>query len=119
MIDVAEFIGVKSHRAKGKRLTTYEVAELKFIEPIEEPEEANDEDAGYEDSEDFELDTKDGIAPNEEEFEPIELIDETPDIKIEEREAIATKIEPIDNVPFEIECPEEEHYIDSTQLNLF
>ena len=32
------FIGIKSHRAKGKRLTTYDVATLTFIEP-EEPEE--------------------------------------------------------------------------------
>ncbi len=32
-VDVAEFIGVKSHRAKGKRLTTYEVAGLRFLEP--------------------------------------------------------------------------------------
>ena len=39
-IDVDEFVGVKSHRAKGKRLTTYEVASLAFIEPElpEEPE---------------------------------------------------------------------------------
>lgn len=37
MVDVDEFIAVKSHRAKGKRLTTYEVATLRFIEP-EEPE---------------------------------------------------------------------------------
>lgn len=37
MVDVDEFIAVKSHRAKGKRLTTYEVAALRFIEP-EEPE---------------------------------------------------------------------------------
>ena len=32
-IDVDEFIGVKSHRAKGKRLTTYDVDTLEFIEP--------------------------------------------------------------------------------------
>lgn len=37
MVDVEGFIAVKSHRAKGKRLTTYEVASLQFIEP-EEPE---------------------------------------------------------------------------------
>ena len=36
-IDVDEFVGVKSHRAKGKRLTTYDVDTLTFIEP-EEPE---------------------------------------------------------------------------------
>ena len=33
-IDVEQFIGVKSHRAKGKRITTYEVASLHFIEPL-------------------------------------------------------------------------------------
>jgi topoisomerase-4 subunit A len=37
MVNVDEFIAIKSHRAKGKRLTTYEVAALRFIEP-EEPE---------------------------------------------------------------------------------
>ena len=38
MIDVDDFVGVKSHRAKGKRLTTYEVATLRFIEPELPPE---------------------------------------------------------------------------------
>lgn len=33
MIDVDEFVGVKSHRAKGKRLTTYDVDRLRMIEP--------------------------------------------------------------------------------------
>ncbi|MCL1973330.1 MAG: DNA gyrase/topoisomerase IV subunit A, partial [Bacteroidetes bacterium] len=43
IIDVAEFIGAKSFRAKGKRLTQYEVSTVRFIEPLEkeiqEPEE--------------------------------------------------------------------------------
>jgi topoisomerase-4 subunit A len=34
-MDVDSFVGVKSHRAKGKRITTYEVNTLRFIEPIE------------------------------------------------------------------------------------
>ncbi len=43
LVAVDDFVGVKSHRAKGKRLTTYEVASLRFIEPelpdpSEEPE---------------------------------------------------------------------------------
>jgi len=38
IIDVDEFIGLKSHRAKGKRITTYEVDTLRFIEPEEEEE---------------------------------------------------------------------------------
>ena len=37
-IEVDGFVGVKSHRAKGKRVTTFEVASLHFVEP-EEPEE--------------------------------------------------------------------------------
>ena len=32
-LDVAEFIGVKSHRAKGKRITTFEVEALRFLDP--------------------------------------------------------------------------------------
>jgi topoisomerase-4 subunit A len=32
-IDVDEFIGIKSHRAKGKRITTYDVDKLTFVEP--------------------------------------------------------------------------------------
>lgn len=44
MVDVDEFIGIKSHRAKGKRITTYEVATLRFIEPeLPEPEEFDEE----------------------------------------------------------------------------
>ena len=46
-VDVDSFIGVKSHRAKGKRITTYQVASLTFIEPEPqpepEPEEADEE----------------------------------------------------------------------------
>jgi len=41
IIDGEEFIAVKGYSAKGKRLTTYEVAEINFIDPIKpniEPE---------------------------------------------------------------------------------
>jgi topoisomerase IV subunit A len=34
IVDVAEFIGKKSFKAKGKRLTTYETVSVSFIEPI-------------------------------------------------------------------------------------
>jgi len=34
IIDVNEFIGVKSHNARGKRLTTYEVDNIERIEPL-------------------------------------------------------------------------------------
>ncbi|MDR0769511.1 MAG: DNA gyrase/topoisomerase IV subunit A [Dysgonamonadaceae bacterium] len=40
IIDVEEFIGVKSLKAKGKRITTYEIAKIREIEParFSEPE---------------------------------------------------------------------------------
>ncbi len=37
-VDVDNFIGIKSHRAKGKRLTIYEVAKMAFVEPLRFPE---------------------------------------------------------------------------------
>ena len=37
-VDIDEFVGVKSHRAKGKRLTTYEVDTVQVIEPELPPE---------------------------------------------------------------------------------
>ncbi len=51
-INVDEFVGVKSHRAKGKRLTTYEVASLRFIEPElpPEPEPADDDSEAFDET---------------------------------------------------------------------
>ena len=43
IIDVSEFIGVKSYKAKGKRLSNYEIEKINELEPVipdeEEPEE--------------------------------------------------------------------------------
>ena len=44
-MDVDTFVGVKSPRAKGKRITTYQVASLTFIEPEPAPEPETDEEA--------------------------------------------------------------------------
>ncbi len=50
IIEVAEFIGVKSYKAKGKRLSNYEVALVKELEPLEiEKEEEQQEQKGEED----------------------------------------------------------------------
>ena len=35
LIDVEQFIGVKGYKAKGKRITTYAVSSLSFVEPLE------------------------------------------------------------------------------------
>ncbi len=37
-INVEEFIGIKGYRAKGKRISTYELKSVEFSESIEEPE---------------------------------------------------------------------------------
>lgn len=42
LIDVDEFIGVKSFKAKGKRITTFEVEEIIELEPIRFPEPEDD-----------------------------------------------------------------------------
>ncbi len=60
-IDVDEFVGVKSHRAKGKRLTTFDVDTLTFIEPepaddpeSDAPETENEDSSGPDEPIDFE-----------------------------------------------------------------
>ncbi|MBR5334428.1 MAG: DNA gyrase/topoisomerase IV subunit A, partial [Alistipes sp.] len=68
--DVDSFIGVKSHRAKGKRVTTYDVDTMHFVEPevVDEPEveDANVEDVDIEaiDGADVEQDTENVASTN-------------------------------------------------------
>ena len=56
-VSVEEFIGIKSHRAKGKRITTYDIGSLRFLEPPqpekvqqqqEEETETDDDDIKFE-----------------------------------------------------------------------
>jgi topoisomerase-4 subunit A len=44
VIDVDEFIGVKSYKAKGKRLSIYEISQVKELEPVVTDEETDEED---------------------------------------------------------------------------
>ncbi len=44
-VRVTEYIGIKSHKAKGKRITTYDVGTLRFLEPDEEDSNQGAEDA--------------------------------------------------------------------------
>ena len=50
IIDAEEFIGVKSYKARGKRLTTFDVKKIVEIEPLQK-EEPDIEDADIEDIE--------------------------------------------------------------------
>ena len=65
-IDVDSFVGVKSHRAKGKRITTYDVATLTFVAP-EQPEPDPDTTEGPDSATDDEADRADAAAVETEE----------------------------------------------------
>ena len=99
MVDVEEFVGVKSCKAKGKRLTTFDVDTLTFIEPeIVEPEEPEG-----------------GDEPIDDDAEPmVEPIDE-----VVEEEA-AEIVKPVNNSGTPIEIVRNDiDESNSEQLNLF
>ena len=103
-IDVDTFVGVKSPQAKGKRLTTFEVETLRFIEPEPAPQADEEEPVG----------PIDEGADEEFDEQPIELIEQEIDL---------TPVKPIPptGVPFEVERPrgDEDELLDPAQLNLF
>ena len=60
-IDVNEFIAVKGYKAKGKRITTFQVSEFRWLDPLPEPETpASDEDTNN----DMTIPTPDNIDDN-------------------------------------------------------
>ena len=99
LLDVDSFVGVKSHRAKGKRLTTYDVATLRFIEPElpDEPERPESFDEPDSDS--------DPIAP----------------IELPERSVNVAEPVTAGGIELEIERPrgDADQLIDPEQLDLF
>ncbi len=99
-IDVESFVGVKSHRAKGKRITTNEVVALRFIEP-EFDEAVEDED----EAEDAEKEV--GMSGD--------------NLTEKENRSMPESEEGNEDVDFEIVLPkdEDEQEDDSVQLNLF
>ncbi|MCF0168567.1 MAG: DNA gyrase/topoisomerase IV subunit A, partial [Bacteroidales bacterium] len=50
IIDVAEFIGKKGFKAKGKRVSSYEVGSVEFIEPLPVPEVEIEEESAEEEA---------------------------------------------------------------------
>ena len=56
-IDVEQFIAVKGYKAKGKRLTTWQIASVEELEPTRIPEPPSDEEfASSEEEEDLDPD---------------------------------------------------------------
>ena len=106
-IDVDEFIAIKSCKAKGKRLTTYDVDTLNFVEP-ELPEEDPDD---MESVEQGDVQTEDNVLMNDAATEV--------DIDIDDSADDVEELLPVDNsdTPLEIYRPEGDG--DGGQLNLF
>ena len=50
IIDVEDFIGVKSHKAKGKRITTFAVEKFNWLAPVKPDPEPSDSPEEIEDS---------------------------------------------------------------------
>ncbi|MGG6544574.1 UNVERIFIED_CONTAM: DNA gyrase/topoisomerase IV subunit A [Prevotella sp. 15_C9] len=54
-IDAEGFVGVKGFKAKGKRISTYDIAKIKELEPLRFPEPEDDDNDGEERAQDEEL----------------------------------------------------------------
>ncbi|MBQ9473237.1 MAG: DNA gyrase/topoisomerase IV subunit A [Bacteroidales bacterium] len=50
IFEISEFIGIKGYKAKGKRLTTSQVKEIHWLDPLPEPEIVDDDDDPLADS---------------------------------------------------------------------
>ncbi len=61
IVEVDDFIGIKSFKAKGKRLTTYQVSKINELEPIIKKEEPEEEEPDVDEEEDNE-DDKDQMS---------------------------------------------------------
>ena len=67
-IDAEQFIAVKGYKAKGKRLTTWQIASIEELEPVRFPEEPEEPDNSEysedsDDSDDSDLPTPSEEAP--------------------------------------------------------
>ncbi|MDR3652317.1 MAG: DNA gyrase/topoisomerase IV subunit A [Paludibacter sp.] len=81
VVDAEEFIGVKSYKAKGKRLSTFEVETINELEPIRfapVKEESSDDNEGGEN----------GENSDETELSEVEIADETNNAEVENTEAL-------------------------------
>ena len=77
IIDVAGFIGKKGFKAKGKRLSQYDVDTVEFIEPLPVPELEMDED--IEDKADDVIEIYDGGEPSAPDFPEVPESSKAPD----------------------------------------
>ncbi len=122
-VDVGEYIGVKSHKAKGKRITTYDVGALAFLEPEPADEEEIDEadlpDAGAGEGGGYEEEAGEVVKadlPDEVQSAGAEAAE--PDVPGQD-EAAEASIEAVAEAEAEPEKPVEIEIIRGEQLDLF
>ncbi len=72
-VDCAEFIGEKSHKAKGKRLSNHIVKAVKWLEPIPYQDDSEEETADETSGEELVLDSELGLLRNDGELVQGEL----------------------------------------------
>ena len=74
-IDAEQFIAVKSFRAKGKRISTYEIESISELEPVRFPEEPAEEEIPEvtEDSETSETQKTSEVPETPDSSEPLQL----------------------------------------------
>ena len=122
--DVDSFVGVKSPQAKGKRLSTFDVATVRFIEP-EEPIEEETAEPIEEETEPAEVEASVAEPVTEPATEVEPEVEEQPKEVVQwvEPEIDLSPVKPIPptGVPFEVERPrgDEDELLDPAQLNLF
>jgi len=109
VVDAEEFIGVKSYKAKGKRLTTFEVETINELEPIRfAPPKEENTNSGEENGENSE-ETEDISEANENLETPTsEEIPETPKVEdTEEKPAKTKKEKTIKTIPNDSVLPDD------------
>ena len=94
IINISEFIGVKSYKARGKKLSHYDIKDIKMLEPLAD-ENAEEEIHGDEVDEEekiFELDSSEKSEPIELEIKKTDIIEKSEKNEIE-KSAIKPDIE--------------------------
>lgn len=126
IINVAEFIGVKGYKAKGKRVTTYIVEKLRFVPqhfaPTPEPEEPAEEQMEENVTEEPLADNVATIAATPVKESMVGAESAPAAVEVEPAEEPQVSVADDDDVELEIILPKEEeddHRPDSQQLNLF
>ena len=92
-VDAEEYIAKKGYTAKGKKCHQYDLKKVRFIEPLDKP----DDDAA-------EYGLSPEAAPTDEAVpeEPIDIMQENPDVILNEvKDLSANKLPDIDNLPEE------------------